>query len=80
MPPNNVNFQEECRGLFLDVEKQRDVLDVYDYISDLTARRIEELSEVIKRGTNGKSLVMHFYGYLFELGDPKTDTRRCGKC
>ena len=72
VPPNNVNFQEECRGLFLDVEKQRDVLDVYDYISDLTARRIEELSEVIKRGTNGKSLVMHFYGYLFELGDPKT--------
>lgn len=55
VPPNNVNFQEECRGLFLDVEKQRDVLDVYDYISDLTARRIEELSEMIKRGTTARA-------------------------
>lgn len=71
MPPNNVNFQEECRGLFLDVEKQRDVLDVYDYISDLTARRIEELSEVIKRGTNGKSLVMLLWVPV-RAGDPKT--------
>ena len=71
IPPHNKNFQEQSSQLFLDTRKQRDILDLYDFISDLVARRITELSEVIKRGTNGKSLVMQFYGYLFELGDAK---------
>ncbi|MHB1454789.1 MAG: hypothetical protein ACYCYM_12670 [Saccharofermentanales bacterium] len=57
--------------VFLD-ESSRDVLDFYDYINDLNEHRIEQLARYVKLKTQRKSLVMIFYGYNYELPDPKS--------
>ncbi len=73
--PCNINFKENRNPenkLFINLKENPDISDVYDFISDFNIRMMDELSEVVKRATNFKSLVMNFYGYLFELGDSKT--------
>lgn len=49
-----------------------DVIDFYEYLNDITELRIEQVSEFVKIKTQRKSLVMVFYGYNYELPDPKS--------
>ena len=82
IPPCNINIREDKNPknkIFVDLRANPDIADLYDFISDFNIRMMDELSEAVKRATNFKSLVMNFYGYLFELGDPKTGHNSLGK-
>ncbi|MGC9259030.1 MAG: hypothetical protein ACP5I8_02985 [Phycisphaerae bacterium] len=51
---------------------ERRYVDYLNYQSDITAERIMQLATVVKRVTAGRSMVVTFYGYDFEL--PTSDT------
>ena len=68
--PNEFSNPIDCKVLLS--EENTDVIDFYDYMNDINELRIEQLSEFIKIKTNNQSLVMVFYGYNYELPDPKS--------
>lgn len=68
--PHNLPGVDSSRAI-LDKDK-RDVVAFYDYINSLTVKRIEQISLFIKKKTMNDNLVMIFYGYSFELPDPKS--------
>ncbi|MGC9261472.1 MAG: hypothetical protein ACP5I8_15515 [Phycisphaerae bacterium] len=58
---------------------QRNFVDYLDYQSEITANRIMQLASVVKHATAGRSLVVTFYGYDFELPTSDTSDRALGK-
>ena len=58
---------------------ERPFVDYLNYQSDITADRIMQLAAVVKRATAGRSLVVTFYGYDFELPTSDTSDRALGK-
>ncbi len=57
-------------GFFRDPTVGKAVPDYLEYHNGLVAERIIQLSDCIKRLTDGRSLTMSFYGYLNELTVP----------
>ncbi len=68
--PNEFFGSRDNKVLLSD--ENRDVMDFYEYINDINELRIEQVSQFVKIKTNNKSLVMIFYGYNYELPDPKS--------
>lgn len=54
---------------FLDPDKDRQMLDFFEYTNVIVADRLVEMSQVVKEATQGNRLVVAFYGYPFELPD-----------
>lgn len=70
IPPCN-RPEEVSPVMFLDAERDRPVLDCYEFLSEMMRWRITQFAAEVKARTAGRSLVMIFYGYLWELPDPK---------
>ena len=50
-----------------DPQRERRVIDFYDYNADLVADTIACFAKVVKESTRRKSLVGVFYGYVLQL-------------
>ncbi|MGC9260935.1 MAG: hypothetical protein ACP5I8_12800 [Phycisphaerae bacterium] len=59
--------------------KESRYVDYLNYQSDITADRIVRLAAVVKRVAAGRSLVVTFYGYDFELPTSDTADRALGR-
>jgi len=69
--PGNLNGVPENRTLMLRGDDRR-YIDYLDYIGELVTNRIEGLAKVAKETSKNKSIVIAFYGYHFELTDPRS--------
>jgi hypothetical protein len=54
-------------GLFRDPVRERFVIDFYEYLQVAMVETMEQVARLIKEETDGRKLVVFFYGYTFEL-------------
>ncbi len=54
-------------GLFRDPQRERKVLDFYEYKQLAMEEPLEAIAHAIKQETDGKKLVTLFYGYFFDM-------------
>lgn len=55
-------------GFFRDPKRERKVIDFHEFQNVAMASALEEFAKAIKEATEGRKLVVYFYGYIFELG------------
>jgi beta-galactosidase len=56
-------------GFFRDPEKERKVIDYFEYKQQAMVEPLENIARTIKKETGGKKLVCLFYGYIFDMHD-----------
>ena len=54
-------------GFFRDPEKDRKVIDYFEYKQWAMVEPLEDVARTIKEGTGGTKLVFLFYGYVFDM-------------
>jgi len=65
--PTRAERERTFLGSFRDPQREQQVIDFYEYNSDLVAETIAYLARAVKEATQGKSLVGVFYGYVLQL-------------
>lgn len=76
--PGNDRSHPAERTLFLQPEDRR-YIDYSDYASDCVADRIIQLTKAAREITQGKKLIVVFYGYYYELYDARTGHYRLNR-
>ena len=54
-------------GLFRDPQRERHVIDFYEYKQLAMEEPLEQMAHAIKEETQGKKIVTLFYGYFFDM-------------
>lgn len=70
IPANDRRADSEIT-LFTALEHQR-FIDYSDYASQIVADRIEEFAQFVRGLIGNEKLIVFFYGYYFDLYDPRT--------
>ncbi|MER3473120.1 MAG: hypothetical protein C4335_03620 [Armatimonadota bacterium] len=55
------------KGVFLHPVSQHRLIQFWRFQQEVMVDALEEFARIIKEETNGRKLVVYFYGYLFEL-------------
>jgi len=55
-------------GFFRDPKRERKLVDFHEFQNIAMAETLEEFARAVKEATEGRKLVVYFYGYIFELG------------
>ena len=66
--PNAAERDAARTGFFRDPSQERFVIDFHEYQNVAMVEALELMARAIKEETNGKKLVVLFYGYFFDLG------------
>jgi len=61
-------------GVLRDPASERNVIDFYQFLAQLTAESIRYFARVIKEACRGRSLVGTYYGYLTQHGPRQQDS------
>ena len=69
--PTNFSGERNEKSVYSTPSEQK-CADYYDYISEITADRIDSFAKAIKMSCNSEIGVIAFYGYYFELLKPSS--------
>ena len=76
--PGNDRTHPAERTLFMEPEDQR-FIDYGDFVSDCVSEQIIKLTKAVREMTQGKKLILVFYGYYYELYDARTGHYRMNR-
>ncbi len=56
-----------AHGLFRDPQRERKIIDFYEYKQLAMEKPLESMARVVKEETDGRKIVTLFYGYFFDM-------------
>ncbi len=76
--PSPEERRDSSRGFLRDPVRDRRLLDFEQFRQEEVATFLSELGAAVRRGSDGHSLALFFYGYFWELGGVKAGASETG--